>query len=194
MRIGQLKYFFELFIFAAFAAIGLSCSDKAGPAGPAPGETVPVKFAAELEGRWRTDNLFALGLPVSELLVPGLTPGRYDARLDSYDNDLVVSVTGEQTGIFSLISTGVAADTADPLQTVGGAHEVTGSFRLNDGQLEVILLLKNSAPVNPPQAFSGGARLLADTLLLDFTLEVTPHKAVLFLPAEASFLARLVKR
>ncbi|MFH1070396.1 MAG: hypothetical protein V1794_12325, partial [Candidatus Glassbacteria bacterium] len=67
------------------------------------------------------------------------------------------------------------------------------SFSVTEGVLEVTLLLENSTPVEPRQVYTGGARLLGDTLLLDFTLQVPTHKAVPFLPAETGFLARLVK-
>jgi len=193
MRNNRFRHAVKLTALTLLILSGLSCGGDSGPAGPPSGETVPVEWAAQLEGRWRTDEAFVLGLPVTELLVPGIVPGRFDFRLTGFGNDLVVSVTSDRTGLFSLISSGTAADTADPLKTISGAHQVTGSFSVTEGVLEVTLLLENSTPVEPRQVYTGGARFLGDTLLLDFTLQVPPHKAVPFLPAETGFLARLVK-
>lgn len=175
-----------------FAAAG--CGEDSNPLIPDSGNAVPVEFAAQLEGRWSSINVIAEGLPVSQYLIPAFTQGIFNARLASFDTDLVVGVTGEKTGLFSLVSTGTAADTANPLSTASGGHDVLGGFTIGDnGQLDVTLRAENSSVLDPAQSYTGGARILGDTLLLDFTLTAPPDKPVPFLPDTTTFIARLVK-
>jgi len=186
--------FSALFSMAMLIFSAAACDDDGNPLAPGGPAAEPVEWAAQLEGRWGSINLVAAGLPVTQYLIPALTPGVFDARLASFSSDLVVSVTGEKTGLFSLVATGIAADTANPLNTASGEHEVLGGFSLGEnGQLVVTLRAENSAALDPAQSYTGGARIVGDTLLLDFTLASPPGKNVPFLPDTTAFIARLIK-
>ncbi len=178
----------------AAAALLLACSDST-PVAPATDLYLPVQEAAQLGGRWRTENVLAGGLPLSSLLVPGATAGQADSRLSSYLGDLAVSVSGESTGLFSADARGTAVDTADALTASSGTHLAAGSFTLwGEGQVEVRLSAENGSALDKAQNYLGQASILGDTLLLEFSLTVPPHKAVPFLPSSLSVLARMVRR
>ncbi len=171
------------------------CSDKNTPLAPGSAETLPVESSGQLEGRWENLKVFANGLPVTRYLIPAFSIDSYNARMTSYNTDLVVSVTGERTGLFSTIASGVAADTSNPLNTVQGQHDFLGSFRLDDqGMITVILPAQNPESADGFQSFNGTAFLAGDTLILTFTLAVPPEIKVGFLPDTTSFIARLVQR
>ena len=180
-----------LLIFSAPA-----CEDDNSPLAPGGPGAQPVEWAAQIEGRWGSINLAAAGLPVTQYLIPAFAPGVFDSRLSSFDTDLIVSVTGEKTGLFSLAATAAAADTADPLNTTPiGGHDVLGGFSIGEnGELVVTLRAENSIALDPAKNYTGGARIAGDTLLLDFTLASPPDKNVPFLPDTTAFIARLVKR
>ena len=162
---------------------------------PGGSQPLPVEFASQLEGRWGSVNVFAEGLPVTFLLVPAFTAGRNEARLSAFDTDLIVSVTGEKSGLFSLESSSTSADTANPDRTVSGTHQAWGGYSVSaDGRLDITLRVENSNALNSAKNYSGTASLAGDTLILNFILSVPPSKAVPFLPDTTAFIARLVKR
>ncbi len=180
-------------IMLLFAVV--ACDDDSNTLAPGGPGVEPVEWAAQLEGRWSSINVAAAGFPVTQYLIPAFTPGSFNARLASFDTDLVVGVTGEKSGLFSLIATGTAADTANPLNTASGGHDVLGGFTIDEnGQLVVTLRAENSTILDPAQSYTGGARIVGDTLLLDFTLAAPPDKPVPFLPDTTTFIARLIKR
>ena len=181
------------FLLLYLSAAG--CSKDNNPLSPGGSQPLPVEFASQLEGRWGSVNIFAGGLPVTYLLVPAFAAGRNEARLSAFDTDLVVSVTGEKSGLFSLESSATAADTANPDHTASGTHQAWGGYSVStDGSLDITLRGDNSGALNPAQSYSGTASLTGDTLILSFTLSVPPSKAVPFLPDTTDFIARLVKR
>ncbi|MBW7995082.1 MAG: hypothetical protein FVQ81_00635 [Candidatus Glassbacteria bacterium] len=186
-------------LLGAFCALSavifcISCSDS-NPAAPQTGLFHPVQQSAQIEGRWITENVFAGGLPISGLLVPGATAGLADSRLSSYLGDLAVSVSGEQTGLFSLDAGGTAVDTLDPGNTASGSHRAAGGFTLwGEGQLEVQLMSTNGRALPEARKYLGTAFTLGDTLLLEFRFSVPTHKAVPFLPDTLSVLARMLRR
>lgn len=187
--------FSALLSLTLLALAAAACDEDSSPLGPGGPGTEPVEWAAQLEGRWGSLNVAAAGLPVAQYLIPAFTQGVFNARLASFDTDLVVSVTGEKTGLFSLAATATAADTSNPLNTASGAHDVLGGFTVGEnGQLAVTLRAENSTVLDPAQSYTGGARIAGDTLLLDFTLAAPPDKSVPFLPDTTTFIARLIKR
>jgi hypothetical protein len=181
-------------IVVATAVLLLACSDS-NPVVPDTGLYSPVQESDQLDGHWQTENILAAGLPLSNLLVPGSIAGQADSRLSSYLGDLSVIVSGEHTGLFSADAHGTAADTADALSTASGSHLAAGSFTLwGEGQIEVRLSAENGHALDRAQNYLGQASILADTLLLEFSLQVPPHKAVPFLPSSLTVLARMVRR
>ncbi len=176
------------------AVLLLACSDS-DPVAPDTSLYAPVQEAAQLDGRWQTENILAAGLPLSNLLVPGATPGQADSRLSAFLGDLAVTTSGQHTGLFSADAHGTAADTADAMPAVSGAHLAAGSFTLwGEGQIQVRLSAENGHALDKAQNYLGQASILADTLLLEFNLLVPPHKAVPFLPSSLTVLARMVRR
>lgn len=182
------------YLILTIAALLLACTDS-NPVAPDTGLFAPVQKAAQLDGRWQTETMLAGGFPLTGLLVPGATAGQADSRLSAYLGDLVVSMSGEQTGLFSADAQGTAVDTADALPAVSGSHLAAGSFILwGEGQIEVRLSAENGQALDKAQNYLGHAFILADTLLLEFNFLVPPHKAVPFLPFSLSVLARMVRR
>jgi hypothetical protein len=185
--------------FCAFLAVGtavllLACSDS-DPVVPDTSLYAPVQEAAQLDGRWETENILAAGLPLSSLLVPGAIPGQADSRLSAFLGDLAVTTSGEHTGLFSADARGTARDTAEALPAASGSHLAAGSFTLwGEGQIQVRLSAENGHALDRAQNYLGQASILADTLLLEFNLLVPPHKAVPFLPSSLTVLARMVRR
>lgn len=184
---------------AAMAAVlclaSLAACDDNGPTAPDTGSFLPVTDAARLDGLWALENLFADGLPVTGLLVYSDDPTVADSRLSSFSGDLAASASDGSTGVFSVEATGTAADTASPGDVASGGQEVLGGFTLSgDGDLTVRLSAENGSALDPPRFYTGSARMLADTLLLEFRFRTPPHKAVFFLPDSMNFLARLVRR
>ena len=174
------------------------CSDKEILLGPVSPEVLTVESSGQLEGRWGSLSVYANGLPVTRYLIPafGLSIGN-NARLSSYNTDLSVSVTGERTGLFSTLASGVASDTANPLHTIQDVHNISGSYRLAaEGLLTVVLPAENPDEDTRYQSFSGTAFLAGDTLILSFTLASPPEKKTRsgFLPDTTSFIARLIRR
>lgn len=171
------------------------CSDKETLLGPVSTEVLPVESSGQLEGRWGSLSVYANGLPVTRYLIPAFSPNSYNARMTSFYTDLAVSVTGEHTGLFSTLASGVAADTANPILTEPGQHNITGSFRLDEeGRLTVILPSENPDGDRSFQSYNGTAFLAGDTLILAFSLAVPPEKKLVFLPDTTSFIARLIRR
>ncbi|MEA1996887.1 MAG: hypothetical protein U9N45_04585, partial [Gemmatimonadota bacterium] len=165
------------------------------PLAPAVSAALPVESSRQLEGRWGDVNMFAQGLPVTAYLIPAFAKGSFDSRLHSYESDLVVSVTGEKTGLFSVEASGVAADTVDITRIAQGLHRFWGSFAVgDDGALDITLRTGAGDIVPSGPAYSGSAVIAGDTLIISFTLSSPPHKRVDFLPSTTSFLARMVKR
>jgi len=182
-------------MLALFLCCG--CSDNESPLAPVSPDVLPVESSEQIVGRWQGLNVFANGLPVTRYLIPafGLSKGN-NARISSFDTDLLVSVTGERSGLFSTIASGIAADTANPLLTIEDEHNIAGSFRLADeGRLTVVLPAENPAPDNKLQSFEGTALLAGDTLILSFTLSTPPEKKTRsnFLPDTTSIIARLLR-
>jgi len=179
-----------LFCFLSFLISGAGCSEKTHPF-VSPEEITPVVSPNQLEGRWTSVDIFAAGLPVNAYLIPAFSKNSYDSRLLYYSTDLVISVTGNKTGLFSVMAGGTAVDTANPSLTAEGTFRPWGSFNVSgDGGLTVILRSES----NKALAYEGTAGFIGDTLILSFTLAAPPHKAVGFLPDTLDFLARLVKR
>jgi hypothetical protein len=171
-----------------------ACSDRTSPLTPSSGEVVPVGRAEELKGRWTGTDLFAQGLPASAYLIPAFTAGRFNSRIFSHEFDLTASVTGPNTRLFAVSATGAAADTADPALQARNSFEIWGSFQVGeDGALTVSIHSEQAVGAAAP-SYTGSAGLLADTLLLTFTLSAPPGKAVGFLPDTTAFIARLVRR
>ncbi len=191
IKTGRVIYVSCLLIYALLL---ISCSDS-NPVAPDTGLFAPVQKAAQLDGRWQTETILAGGFPLTGLLVPGATAGQADSRLSAYLGDLVVSMSGEQTGLFSADAQGTAVDTAAALPAVSGSHLAAGSFILwGEGQIEIRLSAENGQALDKAQNYLGQASILADTLLLRFNFLVPPHKAVPFLPSSLSVLARMVRR
>ncbi|HUU30290.1 MAG TPA: hypothetical protein VM123_20995 [archaeon] len=181
------------FCLAFLLIVAGGCNNET-PLGPNLSQTLPVENSSQLEGRWSSVSFFVQGLPVSAYLIPAFEKDKYNARLTSYDTDLLIGVTGEKTGIFSLEASGAAVDTAESDNTTDGSHHSLGSFIIGEeGLLTVILPSADGQGTGKTQTYGCSAGLLGDTLILSFTLTAPPHKPVGFLPDTTSFIARLVK-
>ncbi|MFC1614736.1 hypothetical protein ACFL5K_05510 [Gemmatimonadota bacterium] len=178
---------------ALWLGLCIGCSDNDNPIAPDLSGVLPVESSSQLAGRWESLSVYANGLSVTRYLIPAFSPAVYNARLSSYSNDLIISVTGEYTGLFSTIASGVAVDTSTTL-TAQGDLSISGSFGLADqGLLTVTLSRDNPSDNGMFQSFDGTASLAGDTLILNFTLAVPPEKQTGFLPDTTSFIARLIR-
>ncbi|MCE5269946.1 hypothetical protein LLH00_01525 [bacterium] len=181
-----------LIISLLIAALALGCSDDKNPAAPVAGEAVPVTAAAQIEGRWNSVQAWVDGLPLNTYTVPAFGVGRYDAVIAAWSSGLTVTRTGEASALFSLQTEGTSVDTAGSGLMKSGGFDYWGDLVL-DGDGGVSATLRTGRSKDRP--FVGQASLLADTLVLNFTLSSPPEKAVGFLPnAQTSFIARLVRQ
>lgn len=173
------------------AALALSCSDDKSPLGPSAGDAIPVTEAAQLAGSWGELQAFAGGLPLNAWTIPAFAPRVYNARLTAWTANLTVTRTGENSAVFAAAAAGVSQDTSGSGLAKQGQFEYWGEIVL-DGEGWITVTPRTGR--SKDRMFYGQASLLADTLVLNFTLSSPPDKAVGFLPASTSFIARLIKQ
>ena len=182
-----------IFSLTLWLCLVTGCSEDDNPAAPDLSGVVPVESSSQLAGRWESLSVFANGLSVTRYLIPAFSKTVYNARLSSYSSDLVISVTGEYTGLFSTAASGTAVDTSTSLSTQG-TLSIAGSFSIAEqGLLNVTLSRENPSSDGMFQYFDGTASLAGDTLILNFTLAAPPEKQVGFLPDTTSFIARMIR-
>ncbi|MEA2062599.1 MAG: hypothetical protein U9P14_02770 [Gemmatimonadota bacterium] len=185
--------FGKLFYLLAVLLITAGCSETTLE--PPASHITPVETVDQLAGLWTDPNVYANVLPATSYAIPAFSPGAFNARMLSYNTDLVISVTGNVTGLFSTISSGTAADTLDPFRTAYGSHRIAGSFSLgSQGAITVVVGPTNPESDKPLKYYDGQVFLAGDTLILNFTLFVPPEKSSGFLPDTTAFIARLVKQ
>lgn len=182
------RFFFPILLIGLLSA---ACDDNGAPLAPVTGGAVPVTAAAQIEGRWGGLHVLANGLPAGSYTLPALVAAGFAARISSWNSDLVLTRTGETGGLFSVLTRGTASDTVASGLSAHGEFGFWGDFVLRgEGEIAVTPRAGDSRD----RAFHGTAALLADTLVVGFTLAAPPEKALAFLPDTVVFIARLVRR